>query len=220
MTRLAKILVIFTTAASLGFAAFAMAMFAGGPNWSAMTVDPSLSDRVAFSTSETGTHTATLRVTDAQVASGEILPDVVLKSQARILQDIQTELQNLKTRIETLSPQREVVSNQIVADEAGLKRHAEIWNARLADLGTRIAQVTDELAMTGMNAVAMQEQLKELRFEVLRLRNQLELMRNDQYAALQQQEALEAELLLLRENRLRLERRQDGLKQQLSGTTY
>ena len=220
MTRLAKILTIFTTAACLGFAAFAMAMFAGGPNWTVMANSQALTPRVEFAVSDTGTHSAKLRVTGDQIATSEVQADVVLKAQARVLADFRNELQDLQAKIATLEPQRETVRTQVAADLGGLARHAELWTAQLTDISNRIAEMTNQLAMTGTNAVQLQEELKELRFEVLRLRNQLELLRDDQFAAEEQQRALEAELLLLRESRLRLERRQQGLKQQLSGTNY
>ena len=56
---------------------------------------------------------------------------------------------------------------------------------------------------------------QERREEGYRLANQLELLRNDQFAATQQQKVLEGELLRLEENQRRLERRQTTLKKQL-----
>ncbi len=220
MTGLAKILVVFTTAASLGFAAFAMAMFAGGPNWMAMANAPEIRDRVAVTGNETGDYTAVVRVSGDTVATGKNPADVVLKAQARVLSDMRNELQDLQAKITNYEPQQEIVRNQVAADRAGLAKHAEIWNAQLTALATRLNEMTNELAETGSNAVQLQEQLKELRFEVLRLRNQLELLRDDQYAAEEQKRALESELLLLRESRQKLERRQEGLKNQLSGKPY
>ena len=56
---------------------------------------------------------------------------------------------------------------------------------------------------------------QDRREEGYRLSNQLELLRNDKFAALQQQKVLEFELIRLEENRQRLQRRQKQLKQQL-----
>ena len=220
MTRFAKVFVVFVAAASLGFAAFALAMFAGGPNWQAWASDPAIADTISIVGSETGTYTATARVSGDQIASGTNLADVVLKVQARRLADLRTELQDLQDKMARFGPQRESVKQLIEMDEAGLKKHAELWASQLAALAQQITEMTDNLAQTGNEALQLQEQLKSLRFEVLRTRNQLELLRDDLYVAQVQQTALENELLLLQENRKRLERRQEGLKQQLDGATY
>lgn len=220
MTRFAKIFVVFVTAASLGFAAFALAMFAGGPNWDAWANAPAVADHVSIVRSETGTYSATVRTTGEQLGSSENQADIVLKAQARVLADARAKLQDVQDRITRLSPQKAVVADSIAADRAGLDKHAAIWSAELQALATQIATVTDNLTQTGAQAQQLQEQLKELRFEVLRTRNQLELLRDDQYVSELQKQALEDELLLLQENRKRLERRQAGLKAQLEGTSY
>lgn len=220
MTGLAKILVVFTAALSLGFAAFAFAMFAGGPNWDLIAAHAGLSEAVQFDVSETGSHSAKLRVTDEQVGSSEIQADVILKAQARVLRDLNEKVQRLQAEIPTLTTQRETLRTQTATDRNGLSRHGELWAEQLKALAAQITQVTDELADTGVKAQQLLAQLRELGFEVLRLQNQLELLRDDQFAAEEQRRALESELLQLRESRLRLERRQAGLKQQLEGAVY
>lgn len=219
MTRFAKILVVFVAAASLGFAAFALAMFAGGPNWEALANDPAIRDKVAFSHSDTGTYSATMRVSGEQVASSQIQADVVLKAQQRVLSEMRTELQDIQARVATLTPQRQVVHDLVAVDLQGLQKHASLWATQLEQLSQQIAKMTDELGVTGAQALKLQEELKELRFEVLRLRNQLELLRDDLFVAETQRSALENELLLLEQNRQRLERRQEQLKQQLGSST-
>lgn len=219
MTRLAKILVVFVAAASLSFAAFAAAMRSGGANWEALAASSAISERVAIVRGDTGTYTATARVKGDQIASSMNLADVVLKSQARVLSDMRSELQDLQTRITTLGPQQQVVASVVEVDRAGLDRHLQVWDTQLKTLDEQLTQLTDRLSMTGAQAQQLQAELREMRFEVLRLRNQLELLRDDSFAANEQKLALESELLLLKESRMRLERRQQLLQSQAAGVT-
>jgi hypothetical protein len=223
MTRLAKLLVIFVAVASLGFAAFAAAMVSGGPNWTALGDHPGVAEKVGIAKNESAgniTYVGTHRLTGEQVGSSAILADVVLKAQKRVMDEMRTELQDIQGRITALTPQRDAAKQLVVTDVAGLEKHGALWSAQLQTMATRITQTTDELTQAGGQALQLQAELKELRFEVLRLRNQLELLRDDTFAAAEQQRALEAELLILQQNRQRLERRQEILKSQMAGTSY
>ncbi|MDX1970835.1 MAG: hypothetical protein SFV23_26955 [Planctomycetaceae bacterium] len=218
MTQLAKVLVVFVAAASLGFAAFAGAMSRGGVNWERAGNSPAIAGRVSISRGDTGTYTATGRLSGQQIASSVNLAEVVTKSQKQILDDLKAELTALQTEVSNRTPQLAAINTLTAADLAGLQRHSTAWAGQLQALSAEIVQLTDEVATTGTKAQQLQDAVRELRFEVMRLRNQLELLRDDSYAAAAQRKALEFELLLLKENRLRLERRQNQLKAQLSGS--
>lgn len=217
MTRFAKLLVVFVAVASLGFAAFAGALRYGGPNWDELARAPGLYEKVTITRSDTGQYSGTMRVSGEQVGSSTNPAEVVTKAQAKVLGDLRTEMQDLSTQINNLTPQQTAVKDLIASDRRGLEQHAAIWTAQLQDLAQRIAKLTDELAAKGAEVKQLQDELIELRYEVLRLRNQLELLRDDLFAAEQQEQALKLELRRLQEDRLRLERRQQQLNQQLSG---
>ena len=73
----------------------------------------------------------------------------------------------------------------------------------------------DEFSAKTLETQDVMRLAQDRREEGYRLSNQLELLRNDKFAALQQQKVLEFELIRLEENRQRLQRRQKQLKQQL-----
>ncbi len=218
MTQLAKVLVVFVAAASLGFAAFAGAMSRGGVNWQGLASSSAIAGRVSIVRGDTGTYTATSRLSGQQIASSLNIAEVVGKSQKQILDDLKAELAAVQAEVANRTPQLATINTLSATDQAGLKRHAAVWTAQLEVLSAQIAQLTDEVATTGTKAQQLQDGLRELRYEVLRLRNQLELLRDDSFAAAAQRQALEFELLLLKENRLRLERRRRQLKAQLDGS--
>ncbi|MBI1347278.1 hypothetical protein GC163_13445 [bacterium] len=215
MTRIAKLLVVFVTVASLSFAAFAGALRFGGPNWNELANHDGLKKAVAITRSDTGQYAAVMRVSGDPVASSMNVAEVVTKSQAKVLSDLRNELQDISNQINTLTPQQSSLKELIAADRTGLEKHAAAWSAQLQNLAERIATLSDELAAKGSEVKLLQDELIELRYEVLRLRNQLELLRDDLFAAEQQEKALQNELRRLQEDRLRLERRQEQLHQQL-----
>jgi chromosome segregation ATPase len=100
-------------------------------------------------------------------------------------------------------------------DRAGLQTQAELWSRQLRSLSDEIDRATVELTQKAQQNTQIQQELGERRFEVLRLTNQLELLRDDLFAAEAQRDALQKELILLDESRKRLERRQHQLKDQL-----
>lgn len=217
MTRLAKLLVVFVAVASLGFMAFAGALRYGGPNWDELAHAPGLYEKVAITRNEVGQYSAAMRVTGENVGSSINPGEVVTKAQAKVLGDLRTEMQAISDQMNNLAPQQTGVKELIATDRSGLEKHAAIWSAQLQDLAKRISTLTDELAAKGGEVKQLQDELTELRYEVLRMRNQLELLRDDLFAVQQQEQALKIELRRLQEDRLRLERRQQQLNQQLTG---
>jgi len=215
MTQVTKVLVIAVALGSLGFAGFAAALATGGPNWEAVANSPEMRDRVAISRNDTGTYTATMRVSGEQVASSINLAEVVIKSQQKILSDLRAQVQELQPRVDALLPQSTAALKVIETDRAGLEAHAQQWSQQLKTLSEQVDRLTVELTQKAQQNTQIQQELGERRFEVLRLTNQLELLRDDLYAAEAQRDALQNELTLLEESRKRLERRQRQLKGQL-----
>ncbi|HUQ68103.1 MAG TPA: hypothetical protein VM165_01185 [Planctomycetaceae bacterium] len=215
MTRFSKVLVIAIALGSLGIAAFAAALVTGGPNWEAIAQSPEISKSVSISRNETDIYAATMRVSGEQVASSKNLAEVVVKSEQKILADLKSQVQELQPKVEALIPQSAAVLAVIERDHAGLLTHAELWSKQLQALSTEIARLTAELTQKASQNTLIQQELGERRFEVLRLQNQLELLRDDLFAAETQRNALQRELLLLEESRKRLENRQRQLKGQL-----
>ncbi len=225
MTRFSKLLVVVIAAASLGFAAFAGALVTGGPNWEKLASDlanePEYGRQVTFQPPQlpNGPWTATDNRTGQTIATDPVLPAVILKAQAQILTELQNEVRTLKEKIEAETTARDISRQTITTDLSGLEARAAKYSEQLKKLSADIDAQTDALSKQGVDLAAVQRDRDERRFEVYRLANQLELLRDDLYAAQRQRDALRDELLQLNENRLRLERRQQTLKQQL-GESY
>ncbi|MDZ4688044.1 MAG: hypothetical protein SH850_23465 [Planctomycetaceae bacterium] len=222
MTRLSKVLVIAIALGSLGIAAFAAALVTGGPNWEAIAQSPEISQSVSITRNETGLYSATMRVTGEQVTTSpsKNLAEVVVKSEQKILADLKSQVQELQPKVEALIPVSAAVLAVIERDHAGLQTHANLWSKQLQALSADIARLTAELTQKASQNTLIQQELGERRFEVLRLQNQLELLRDDLFAAETQRDALQRELLLLEESRKRLESRQNQLKGQLGEGNY
>jgi chromosome segregation ATPase len=220
MTRLSKILVVIVAFGSLGMAAFSAALVTGGPNWEAIAQSPEISKFVAITQNDTGQWSGTMRVSGEQVGSSLNLAEVVIKSQQKILADLKAQIQELQPRVEALGPQSVAVQGVIEKDIAGLEAHGELWARQLKALSDEVARLTTVLSQKAAQTTQIQQELGERRFEVLRLHNQLELLRDDLFAAETQRDALQRELIQLEESRKRLEHRQNQLKVQLGEKPY
>jgi chromosome segregation ATPase len=215
MTRASKVLVVMIALGSLGIAAFAAALVTGGPNWEAIAQSPEISKFVSISRTDTGQYTGTMRVSGEQVGSSANLADVVIKSQQKVLSDLRARVTELQPKVEQLTTASAAVVETVEKDKAGLEAHAALWSKQLQALSDEIARLTAELSQKASQNTQIQQELGERRFEVLRLHNQLELLRDDLFAAETQRNALQRELLLLEESRKRLEHRKKQLKGQL-----
>jgi chromosome segregation ATPase len=222
MIRLSKVLVVFVTAASLGFAAFAMALVYGGPNWEVLATAPELTREVAINSPQVpnGPYTAMHRRTGQGLKSSKNLAEVVVDGQKKVLDDLKNEVQQLDQLLQSLKPQLEDAQKLIEADRQGLNARAEAWSQMLQKLAADLNAINDQLQTRTVEATQVQADLAERRFEVLRLQNQLELLRDDLYAAEQQRDALVGELDLLLDAQQKLERRNGQLKQQLPPGKY
>jgi len=217
MNRLTRVLVVFVAAASLAFAAFAIALVHGGPNWEALANDLAFRERIAFEspTDPSGSYKTKHRSTGADIKSSKNPAEVIIEGQKRILDDIDKELQAATEFVEKSKPYLAQVQSLIEVDRKGLDERAAAWAQVLVSLSNQLKQMNDQIQSRTVEVTQIQRDLEERRFEVLRLQNQLELLRDDLYSAEQQRDALENELTTLQESQQRLERRQKQLQQQL-----
>jgi chromosome segregation ATPase len=217
MNRLTRVLVVFITAASLGFAAFALALVNGGPNWEALADEEVFTKSVGVSPPQVpgGSYTAKHRSTGQDLKSSKVLAEVVVEGQKKILADLSAELQKLEPMIEPLKQQVAETRRIIDVDSNGLALRAKNWSDQLTTLSNTLTALNSQLQSRTVAATVVQRELEERRFEVYRMQNQLELLRDDLYAAVQQREALESELEILTEAQQRLERRQEQLQSQV-----
>ena len=125
------------------------------------------------------------------------------------------ELGKLTAEAERLKPLTAAANAAILADEAGLKVREDALVKQMDEISQSISRINDEIIEKAGVAQKIRAEGQERREEGFRLQNQLELLRDDLYAAQIQRKNLEEEELRLQEILQRLQRR----KQQLSSTT-
>src|SRR4051812_43882049 len=102
MNRLTRVLVVFIALASLGFAAFALALVNGGPNWEALANQPEFSRSVAVAAPQVpgGSWSSTYRSSGTKIKESKNVAEVIIEGQKKILDEINTELQQLEPQIQ------------------------------------------------------------------------------------------------------------------------
>jgi len=220
MNSLGKVLVVFVTASSLAFAAFALSLVSGGPNWKGESESTELTNDFVFTMTpgEKPTYTVKARRTDAPVQAGTpLLAEAVVKARQQQLKDATTQKGELDQKIGQIKPIIAQIQALIPPDAAGAQARFDAYEKQLAQLDAAIQTSTTEFTTKSGEIKQNRDAAADRRDEAFRLRNQLELLRNDLFAAKQQRNALENELVRAEENLKRLERRTTQLKQQVGG---
>ena len=162
------------------------------------------------------TYSAKHRRTETEVSpKTPILAEVILKSRKRLEDDANKKMQELSPLVQPLTDRLAVIKKLIPEDDAGVQLRVKKYEEQIEKLVGQLKQVGDEFSAKTLETQDVMRLAQDRREEGYRLANQLELLRNDKFAALQQQKVLEFELIRLEENSHRLERRQKQLKQQL-----
>ena len=220
MNSLGKVLVVFVSASSLGFAAFALSLVSGGPNWKGEAESAELTNDFVFTTApgEKPTYAVKARRTDAAVGgSTPLLAEAVVAARQQQLKDAKERQTQLEKRIADIKPVIAQIKALIPTDEAGVKARSDAYDKQLAQMNGAIQTATTEITTKAGEIQQTRKTGQERREEGFRMANQLELLRNDLFAAVKQQKALEDELVRAEENLKRLQRREAQLKQQVGG---
>lgn len=218
MNSFGKILVVFTTACSLGFAAFTLSLVSGGPNWKGEAESAELTNDFLITAvaGEKPMYSAKNRKTDQGVGTqSTLLAEVVVGARKQQVADAKEKESELNKEIARIKPLIEEMRALIPPDQAGLVIRAQMLDKILTQLGEQIQATTQGIAAKAAAIQVIQKTTQERREEALRLRNQLELMRTDLYVAQAQQKLLEVELVRVEENLKRLERRGEQLQKQV-----
>jgi len=218
MNSFGKILVVFVTAASLGFVAFTLSLVSGGPNWTAEMQSEALTKDFVFTVNpgDKVTYVAKSRKTEQPVgAQTAVIAEAVVNARKKQVDDAKAEEAQLTKDIASLQPLKKEVEDLIPPDRAGMAVRAQFLDKLLTKISGDIQTITQEIATKAAAIKQIQKTTEERRDEGFRLKNQLELMRTDLYAALAQQKILEEELVRVEENLKRLERRGEQLQKQV-----
>jgi len=218
MNSFGKVLVVFITAASVSFAAFAMSLVSGGTNWEGDANSAELTDDmiIAVTQGEKPSYAVKVRKTQETVGSStNLLADAVIAARTRQLNDAKQELQRLTQEIEKANTESASRKALIPVDEAAMKARTALYDSQLNKISSDLGAVTTDFTSKGGEIQQIQRLNLERRDEALRRKNELELLRNDLFAARGQQKALEDELLRAEENLRRLKNRESQLLDQL-----
>lgn len=219
MNTIGKILVVFVTASSLGFLAFVLALVYGGPDWKGEMRSPDLQKEFVFTTEpgQVVTYSVKHRRTDTSVGGDRspVIADVVLRARKRLEDDENKKFQELSAQVQPLTDYLAAIKKTIPEDEAGVQVRFKNYETQTEQLVNALKDIGNQFSVATLETQDVLRVAQERREEGYRLANQLELLRNDKFAAVQQQKVLEDELVRLQENRQRLQRRQKELRRQL-----
>jgi len=216
MNTFSRICVVVAAAASLAFMSFAGAMRSGN-NWAAEAQSLAPEYVLTINRGEQGTEYSMAHRSGGNVKTSKNLADVVVAARQKQVSDAQKQLQTLRDEAAKLPPQIEEALKAIVADEAGLKVRETAMEQQLAEVREETEQVNRQVIDKANEAQQIRSEGQERREEAYLRHNQLELLRNDLFAAKVQHQHLVEEELRLKELLQRLVRRRQQLENQLSG---
>ena len=218
MNSFGKTLVVFVTACSLGFVAFALSLVAGGPNWKADAESEQLTNDFIFTTTpgEKPSYSVKTRKTDQPVGSpSTVLAEVIVAARKKQAEDAKAEESGLADEVAKIQPRIKEMKDLIPPDQAWMAARAQMLDKLLTKISDEIQTVTQEIATKAAAIQQLQKTAQERRDEGFRLKNQLEIMRTDLFVAQAQQRILADELVRVEENLKRLERRGEQLQKQV-----
>ena len=200
MTKLGKILVVFTAIMSLAFAAFIAVTTLGGPNWRARAGEL---DRYGFAEQpgETVTWAVTRRVAaDADrnvTTSAASLPAAIVAAQNDLLSTQTEEIGRLDAQIEAVRRDLEAERQASVLDAQGVMRRLAELRAVVDRLDAEIVEVTRQAADQADKARQIVAEVEARRGDVARLAAELEQVRTDRYRVEEQSRQLDDLLVRL-----------------------
>ena len=218
MNAVGKILVVFVTACSLGFVAFVAALRNGGPDWLGEMRSSELQKEFVFATEpgEQVMYSVKHRRTDKDLeGKTPVLAEVVLRARKRLDEDSNKKFQELSPQPQVLQDSLTALKEVIPVDRAGVELREKMYDERIQQLWDDMQAIGAEFSTATIQTQEILKVAQERREEGYRLSNQLELLRNDKFAGEEQRRVLGDELIRLDENKRRLERRQNQLKQRL-----
>ncbi|SFI53796.1 hypothetical protein [Planctomicrobium piriforme] len=216
MTKFGKLLAVFIAAASLAFAGFAIATVFGGPDWLQMTQAGYL-DYYKFTQGPAPdfTWTAT-RIADGQtVATSKRLPEVLSKVLDEVATRQQTELQTLTEREPILQTRVESLEKAKASDEAALVEYETQLRARLAATRVQEAELATKIIAATNEAQKLENVTEARREDVIRLQQQINELRADEFRLVAVQTQLQNLLIQFQGDQIRAKARQQSLQNQL-----
>lgn len=220
MNTAAKVLILFVTGSALTFMAVAGAVTLGGPNWWGRAQDMKEFSFTSTTDANGTTYTATHRPSGEQAGSGKELVSVVVSALNKEGQILTNREQQLDQLIAAEQGKVQAFKTLQTKDTAAMDALAQAFQDELDRLSQETQQTLNNTATQEEDSVtenlqamnAQGELLKKRREDVLRLRDQLALVRADTDRLAEQQQELENILALLDASIVQMERRTAQLK--------
>ena len=194
MTKISKILTVLVFFACLSFMGFAMVTGLGGPNWhnksEALAAGHSFS--FEYRGPESGWEVKDYRKsTPEPVATGKSLAEVVVKSQRKLIDNQQTELDAFAKEIDAVSQIHTRQQAAITADQAAFTARFAVLEQQLKALRLEAVEESKKAVTKSDEAKAVRQVAALRRDELIQLQNQLVVLRTQKSSALADQKRLE-----------------------------
>ena len=214
---------VFVTACSLGFAAFALSLVAGGPNWKieADAEDFTNDYLLTVAPGEKPTYSIKDRRTDGQVPGAKtspLLAEVVIAGRKQQVEVAKAEEARLNADIaKKLKPILAEMKALVPPDQEALVGRAMSFDKVLTQISENTQATAKEFIARSASIKQIQETSQERREEVVPAEKSGPRIATHRsgYVAKAQQRILEDELVRVEENLKRLERRETQLKTQV-----
>jgi len=212
LTKLSRILVVFTTAVSIAFMGTVLAIRGSGPNW--IVESQNLPD-YAFSqsTGENPQWSGQHRKEAQPVATSAVLPDVIAKAYDDAQRRNKEQIKAILPQIPPVEQRTAATKSLLESDQKGLEVRVTMVEQLIADINKQINDVAVDGDRKAGQAVEIRAEAEELRGAVARLKRQLQQVHADHYQLREQRRRLLDLLHQTRGLHLRLQERHEQLIQ-------
>jgi len=220
MNTATKVLILFVTGTALTFMAVAGAVSLGGPNWWGRAQDLKEFSFTSTTDANGTTYSATHRPSGEQAGTSKVLAEVVVSALNKESQVLNNREQQLDQLIAAEQGKIQTFKTLQKNDTAAMDALAQAFQTELNRISEQTQTILNNTATQEEDSVtenlqamnAQGELLKKRRADVLRLRDQLALVRADTERLASQQQELENILALLDASIVQMERRTTQLK--------
>ena len=209
-----KVLAVFLSVGSLVFLGLVVAHSSGGVNWQSELRAQDLAEyKFELSDGENPQWTVTgLGNRPIATVDGNKLPEAILKARQDLERQQQKELTEIGQKLPVVETQLQTIQQLKTVDlEAMKKREADV-ERYLAALNAQVLKLSDQLTKKVQDTTTARTDAANLRTDVYRLTNELEVLRTDRARLVELRRGLADELLRLQITNQSLKQRVDQLQ--------
>lgn len=214
-TKIGKCLAIFTALCGIAFLGFAAATVVGGPNWRARMDDEDLRDYTFEASDDPEPVWSAKRLLgdEAVGTSSKIAPQAIVAARTDLQSKQLAEQEELETRLDRAKEDVAEAEKFIAEDKAAVDLRIAELEQELDAVNKKIEEVSNTIQQTAQQVRATQALAGRRQEDVRLYEAQLVQLRTDRFRILEQQKILRDQLVRIRGENDRLERRNEQLKQ-------